>query len=256
MELMTWNLNALDETAEMLIEYLVAASAMSTPFIVAVQECMDLHGDISSEVGKRGGHVHGTGNGTMSVFCSSPLLQWGTPRDSSSLRLVLTEATIGGTTVAIANYHGVAHGGAGSLELAERGGIASEIRWHLDTHAAGRPIVVLGDFNASPTDEEIEGQHCLSAVTEPPPVSLWSHGRSRAQLRPFVPKPGLVGGTIGWSSTTRGKVWRTFDYFLAGPSLLIRDVKANELLRGKPMLVAGWPGPSDHLPVTGTLVLP
>jgi endonuclease/exonuclease/phosphatase family metal-dependent hydrolase len=192
------------------------------------------------------------GNGPMSVFCSEPLSPTPVPRDRVGSRLILTRSTFAGQCLAIVNYHGMANGLAGSPSLAERGGITSEARWRIDEHAAGDPVVVLGDFNAEPTSDEIESLYCFSFAPEPDPASGVSHHRTRSRLRVFPPR----SGTYDWRSHSRGATLRLLDYFVTGPDLAVEQARVASKLGGKRVATGNSPLLSDHFPVTGTLQLP
>lgn len=258
-KLLTWNLQKRDAALEALASHTAALSRQAAPFIVAVQECADDHMAIAARVRSLGGGVvHSMGNGTMSVLCSAPVTQAAAPRDSVGDRLVLTDATFDGRRLAIVNYHGMARGGAGSPDEVERGGIASEARWRIDDHAAGGPVIVLGDFNAEPTSAEIQSIFCFSFAPEPPPASGRSHNRDRSILRVFPPRLVTPSkGTYAWrTSHARGSGWRVLDYFVAGPNLAVQQVGVLRKLGGKRLTDGTWPILSDHLPVAGTLDLP
>lgn len=251
--LLTWNLNTRDAALEAFAQHIAALSNGAEPFIAAVQECADDHTAIVAKVrGLGGAVVHSMGNGTMSVLCSETLAAMAPPRDAVGNRLVLTRAVFSGRSLAIVNYHGMADGLTGSPHMTERGGIASEARWRIDDHAAGGPVIVLGDFNAEPTSTEVESLYCFSFAPQPDPASDVSHHRARSSLRVFPPSRG----TYARRSHTRGSGFVILDFFAAGPNLTVEEATVPRKLGRKRLMDGTGPSLSDHLPVAGTLDLP
>jgi hypothetical protein len=66
-------------------------------------------------------------------------------------------------------------------------------------------VVVLGDFNAEPTDLEIQSLYCFSFAANPAPASRRSHNRDRHDLRVAPPKVPVGGGTYLLRSQTSGE---------------------------------------------------
>lgn len=252
--LLTWNLSNREAALNAFAIHLATWSLRGDHFVAAVQECADDAQAILKKVKSHGAaSVNAVGNGTMSVLCSEPLAAPGIPNDTVGMRLVLTRASFDGRRIAIVNYHGVAQGQVGSPDPTERGGIASEARWRIDDHAAGDPVIVLGDFNAEPNDSEIESQHCLSLSPNPDPRSGRSHNRARSIVR-VAPLNAPMGGTYLHTSGTRGRGWRKLDFVATGPDLA--QTQALTVLGGVQLTNGTEPTISDHLPVAGTLDLP
>lgn len=253
--LLTWNLGNREAALDALAKHIASRSGRGEHFIAAVQECADDAQSVVTKVKSYGATmVNAVGNGGMSILCSEPLDALDHARDPVGLRLILTRASFAGQSVAIVNYHGEAQGLAGSPDPTERGGIASEARWRIDDHAAGAPVILLGDFNAEPTDSEVESQHCLSLARAPVLGSTRSHNRDRQDLR-VAPLRTPMGGTYLLRSGTRGHTWRTLDFIAAGPSLAVQTI-ALSTLDGESLTDGTRPTTSDHLPVAGTLDLP
>jgi exonuclease III len=251
---MTWNLNKRDALLKIIAEHVARRCQRQEPFIVAVQECMDDHEAIVGMVNGFGGDsVHATGNGTMSVLCSEPLEPTPIPSDTVGGRLLLTRATFGEKRVAIVNFHGPAQGCDGSPHLTERGGIASEARWRIDSHAGHDPVIVLGDFNALPTDPELTSAFCFSFALEPNPASKRSHDRERQDVR-MVRVESPQRGTHFYQSGSQGRLWQDFD-FLAATRDLVREARALDELDGASLVVDGRLSVGDHLPVAATMEL-
>lgn len=254
--LLTWNLNKRELALDMLAQHIASRAIRGEPFIASVQECSDDAASILAKIqGYGASGVHAMGNGTMSVLCSESLADMPPPRDAVGLRLVLTRTIVAGKGLAIVNYHGEAQGLDGSPHITERGGIASEARWRVDDHAAGDPVIVFGDFNAEPTDPEIESLYCFSFAPHPSPGSHRSHNRDRSALTlaPLEVPPAL--GTWASRLYTRGSGWRTFDFLAAGPNLKVQTRVLTDL-DGNPLTDGAKPTVSDHLPVAGILELP
>jgi endonuclease/exonuclease/phosphatase family metal-dependent hydrolase len=199
--------------------------------------------------------IHVIGNGTMSILCSEPLEDIETPKCTVGQRLVLSRTAFHGRQLAVINYHGEAQGLQGSPDPTERGGIASEIRWLIDKHAATAEALVMGDFNAEPESSEITSMYCMSFATDPSYTSRRSHDHSRAVLR-YVPMtfPAGVQGTKWTKSTSKGKRWQTFDFIVASERLAVmaeacKDLDGELLFDGVKIML------SDHLPVSGTMDL-
>lgn len=250
--LLTWNLNKREAALEALVKHVASRSLKGEHFVAAVQECADDAQAITDLLRRHGSTtVHVVGNGTMSVLSSEPLQPLAIPCDTVGLRLVLTRTRFAGRSIAIVNYHGEAQGLQGSPDPTERGGIASEARWRIDDHAAGDAVIVLGDFNAEPTDPEVESLYCFSFASNPAPASHKSHNRSRPHLRPVLPSRG----TYLFKSQTKGERWRTFDFVATSPGLAVQT-EALLLLDGAPLTDGLKPTMSDHLPISGTLDLP
>ncbi|MFS8071862.1 MAG: hypothetical protein ACMG6S_36290 [Byssovorax sp.] len=110
---------------------------------------------------------------------------------------------------------------------------------------------MLGDFNAEPTDPEVESLYCFSFASSPAPASHKSHNRSRLHLRPAPPGRG----TYLFRSHTKGERWRTFDFVVTSPGLAVQT-QALLVLDGVSLIDGTRPSTSDHLPVAGTLDLP
>lgn len=253
--LLTWNLDNREAALDALAKHVATCSLRGEQFVVAVQECADDAQAILARVKDYGAAaVNAVGNGGMRVLCSEPLHAPGNPRDAVGMRLVLTRTSFAGRRFAVVNYHGEAQGLDGSPDPTERGGIASEARWRIDEHAAGDPVVVLGDFNAEPTDSEVESRYCLSLASIPARGSTRSHNRDRHDLRP-APLQTPMGGTYLLRSGTRGHRWRTLDFIATGPNLAVQTT-ALSTLNGAPLTDGVIPTTSDHLPVAGTLDLP
>jgi endonuclease/exonuclease/phosphatase family metal-dependent hydrolase len=250
--LLTWNLNKREAALDALAKHVASRSLKGEHFVAAVQECADDAQAITGLLRTYGAtKVHVVGNGTMSVLSSEPLQPLTIPCDTVGMRLLLTRASFAGRSIAIVNYHGEAQGLQGSPDQTERGGIASEARWRIDDHAAGDEVIVLGDFNAEPTDPEVESLYCFSFATSPTPASHKSHNRSRSHLRPAPPSRG----TYLFRSNSKGERWRTFDFVVASASLAVQT-QAVLGFDSVPLTDGTRPSASDHLPVAGTLDLP
>jgi endonuclease/exonuclease/phosphatase family metal-dependent hydrolase len=254
--LLTWNLGKHEAALTALVRHVAARSRGAEHFVVAVQESLPDYAEIQARVQAEGGTVEVVGNGGMSILCSERLEPRVAPLDDGvGLRLVLTRATFAGQRLAIVNYHGEPQGLAGAPHPVERGGIASEARWRIDEHAAGDPVIVLGDFNIRQHDPEILSRHCFSFAPEPAPSSRRSHNRDRQDVRiAYAHLPPGVHGTYRLRSSTRGTVWETLD-FLAASATLAVQMQVRDELNGEPLTDGMKPTLSDHLPVAGILDL-
>jgi exonuclease III len=241
--LLTWNLDG-DWTALTLVErYVKQMLSRRREYIVALQESPDSADQVKQ---RTGGHAFG--NGGLVLLSSQPL--GGCELHN---RFVMGVISFAGSEIAVFNYHGHSH--MEPLPDQARGGYASEYRWIFDNLAGTRDVVVLGDFNARPTDYEVSHRACFSfhgMDDAPQQRTLQSHHkRTRKDMR-FVAPPAEVGATHFYD-TGEGAVQKlVYDYVAAsvGIARQLRNVEVVKDLGGTPLgSDDGRPTISDHFPV-------
>ncbi len=125
--------------------------------------------------------------------------------------------------------------------------------WLRERIAAGEEMVLAGDFNIAPRDEDVWDTHALEGgiLISPPERAAFS-GLLKAGLTDTWEIGLHAPGTYSWWDY-RGAGYQKneglrIDHMLATPAVasMIRDVMIDEQPRG-------WEKPSDHAPVVATL---
>jgi len=125
----------------------------------------------------------------------------------------------------------------------------------MDAYCRTTDTIILGDFNASPDDPEIQGRWCFSFAGQKANLSGSSHGKKRGEFRAIRP---AGQGTYRWNpGDGMDPSWRCYDFIVASKHLAgLITCQSETHLRDKQLQTPrGTPHYSDHLPVTGVLSL-
>lgn len=241
--LLTWNLHKQDEALSIVKQYVEDLRENGQEFMIALQESVDDDEAIRRETG-----AHVFGNGGILLLSSEPLRECQVHH-----RFVMSVVSFDHLDIAVFNYHGHSR-----VEfwtpLEARGGYASEYRWIFEALAGNRHMIVMGDFNAEPKDEEIRHQACFSLHSIDESAgrpTLQSHfNRPRKDMR-YIATSYDSGATLyvkGQGALQR----KVYDFFAANIEIApqIHDIGVVTDLAGKRLMDAhGYPTISDHFPV-------
>ena len=247
--LLTWNLRRGDAALALVERYVKQLLSRGHEYVVALQESPDSAADVKK---RAGGHAFG--NGGLVLLSSQALREC-----ELHNRFVMGVISLAGSEIAVFNYHG--HSRMEQVPDEARGGYTSEYRWVFDTLAGTRDAVVLGDFNARPTDHEVSHRACFSfhrTDEEPNPRTLQSHhNRLRKDMR-FVAPPDEVGATHFYSTGEGVTQKLVYDYLAAsvGVARQLRVEVVKELLGTSLGSKDGRPTISDHFPVRARWDIP
>ncbi|MFO1189365.1 MAG: exodeoxyribonuclease III [Alphaproteobacteria bacterium] len=128
--------------------------------------------------------------------------------------------------------------------------------WFRRARSHGRKLVLVGDLNIAPLEQDVWSHKQLLDVVSHTPIEVEKLGRVQASLgwvdaiRHFVPPPERLYSwwsyrARDWAAADRG---RRLDHIWVTPDLVPRLGSARILRSAR-----GWAGPSDHVPVLATL---
>ncbi|MDB5590220.1 exodeoxyribonuclease III [Enterovirga sp.] len=187
--------------------------------------------------------------------------RWCEREDARHLSVVLGSEAGAAAGIAIHNFYVPAGGDVPDPAL--NGKFEHKLRFLAEMRRwAGqrdrRPTVLVGDLNVAPLEHDVWSHKQLLKVVSHTPVetealeSLRQEGRFVDGARHLVPEPTKI--YTWWS-------YRSPDWATANKGRRLDHVWASEDLAGTLRAVdvhgcaRGWPQPSDHAPVTATLVL-
>lgn len=205
------------------------------------------------------------GHGRVAIFCSPNIRSNAQDVQSDPRQRMAVITVLGGRVepLLVIGYHGESRQSAPTEH--DRGRIGAQARGQVDNHWHQDPMVMLGDFNASPFDAEVCGSDGLFALRDrtetarPRASSLVSLGTRQRPL--YNPMWSLLPedqkrppGTLVHAPNLMLR-WRLYDQILVSADLIRHLRSPPEILsqiNGRSLLNAhGNPCDdlSDHLPV-------
>lgn len=209
---------------------------------------------LRSEVARLSSELAAIDCGAKAQLVFSRSLRLVTVRTDRTKRAVIARfRTPNGSVLSVVGVH--FHDRTALAEPEARGGAYALLRRNLDEDLVDHalPLVVMGDFNAEPSSNEITNPFCLYART-PTHEVVGRHERATGVHRPALHV--VVPRGKGTFFYTRNESWQTFDFMLVNSMLLNRltatvctSILGKTLVtRGRKATPRGGVG-SDHLPV-------
>jgi endonuclease/exonuclease/phosphatase family metal-dependent hydrolase len=274
MVFLTWNLNGSEKALDLALTYLerraaddaVLACFQEVPPRVKRAATWRAGWDrLWGELPRNGLRVVPTvvGAGRIVMVCSADLQPVFVRADRSERMLIARFRTPSRSEIVVVGYHALDRINFGGPE--QRGGYQALARRELDelVPMTMLPVVLLGDFNASPGDAELGDRACLYVLGPRDHHNRRAarhYGRVSPPLYAISPKavPAAVEGSIfvEWGERAR---WEMYDFVATTPDLRERaSARILDAVGGVTLLRPRKPTPngdvySDHLPVEAEL---
>jgi exodeoxyribonuclease-3 len=261
----TWNINSVRLRLDLVLGFL----ARARPDVLCLQETKCLDDQFPRAAFKKAGYVHQAikgdkGYNGVAILSRRPIgesscLPFGGKGDARHIAVEV--ATEGTGPVAVHNFYVPAGGdipdAALNVKFAHKLGFLADMRgWSSEQAGNGKPIVVTGDLNVAPYENDVWSHKQLLDVVSHTPVEtetleeIRRRGEWTDAVRHMIPEPERVYTwwsyrAADWTASNRG---RRLDHIWVSPRLAPHIGKVT-IERGARSLGR----PSDHVPVVLSL---
>jgi len=257
----TWNINSVRLRLQLVLDYLARAE----PDVLCLQETKCIDDKFPREALREAGYGHQAikgdkGYNGVAVLSRLPLGEvtsrpFGGKGDARHISAEVTSA--GGMPVTVHNFYVPAGGdipdAEANVKFAHKLGFLDDmLRWSHEQAGSGRAMVITGDLNIAPYENDVWSHKQLLDVVSHTPIEtetledIRRRGEWTDAVRHLIPEPERVYTwwsyrAADWAASNRG---RRLDHIWVSAPLAPRIGKVSIETAAR-----GWQRPSDHVPV-------